>query len=169
MSSLQNARPSLRKAAAETLLVLAAWLTLSAEVRADSPRTRVATLDGTPVYHWRTLKSQLPDDVDRALVLREFERKGFRLPPQLVADRVRQIVKEQDAGDEKKFTGELRRQGLTREDFNRFITEETILSAMRHQTVDQADRAAKTEKEWLASLRAHASVQTYPPAKRHNG
>src|SRR6266581_4945595 len=52
---------------------LAAFLVFADSAGAADARMKVALLDGAPVYHWRVFKSRYSDDIDRALVLREFK------------------------------------------------------------------------------------------------
>ena len=54
------------------LFVFIGLAVLVAPTRADEARVEVARLDGAPVYHWRVFHSHYGDDVDRALILREY-------------------------------------------------------------------------------------------------
>ena len=125
----------------------------------DEARTEVATLDGQPVYHWRAFRSVVPDDVDRALILREFERKRFKLPAKLVDDAVRRQVNEEAGGDADKFARTLREQGASSADFRRFTSEEIILQAMLYQQSKGTGERAKVQARWLATLREQATVK----------
>ena len=136
-------------------LVLTSTVTASA-VHQEA-RTCVARLDGAPVYHWRAFTSSLPDDVDRALVLREFHRRGFKLPPKLVDDALHREVIEHYAGDEKQFVGSLEHKGVTMADYRQFTAEEITISAMLYQRPSQ--HAQSTQAEWLATLRKAAHVE----------
>jgi hypothetical protein len=69
-------------------LVLAGTFVASVALAADGVRVKVALLDRAPVYHWRAFPSAYHDDVDRALVLREFKREGFTLPEHFVEERL---------------------------------------------------------------------------------
>lgn len=65
-------------------VVSAAFLIFADSACAADARVKVALLEGAPVYHWRVFKSRYSDDIDRALVLREFKRRGFTLPDKFV-------------------------------------------------------------------------------------
>lgn len=117
----------------------------------------MARLDGAPVYHWQTFTSSLPDDIDRALVLREFRRRGFNLPSKLVDEEVHREVVEHYAGDEKRFVDSLGRKGVTLVDYRQFVAEEIIIGAMLHQ--DPHKHPQSKQAEWLATLRKGAHVE----------
>ncbi len=141
-----------------------AWSTWGATAPAapgGDARVEVATLDGVPVYHWRAFKSQMPDDVDRALVLREFQRKHFKLPPKLIDDAVRENMVKNAGGDADKFARQLRRQGGSPEDFRLFTSEEITINAMLYANPSgrSADELARMQTQWLADLRTGATVK----------
>jgi len=130
---------------------------LVAPMRADDARVEVARLDGTPVYHWHHFRSQYDDDVDRALILREFDRQHFKIPQRFVVQRLAEIVAEQYGGDEKRLQEKLRQNGVTLQDYKAFIGEEMIITAM-------INREAKRTKDfsqdrWLAALKKHAKIE----------
>lgn len=152
----------MRKSARLIVLVSLAWFAVAVTASTGKSLTQVATLDGTPVYHWRTFKSALPDDVDRALVLREFQRKQFKVPQKLVDDAVRTHVKEKFGGDPNKFAQSLREQGASPNDFKRFIREEIIIQAMLYKDTRKVGDQAQTPAQWLAGLREGAKVERLP-------
>ena len=88
--------------------------------QADEARIEVATLDGAPVQHWRAFTSVVPDDVDRALILREFGRKGYKVPPNLLDDAVRGKIDEDAKGQADEFGRMLHEQKASLADFRRF-------------------------------------------------
>jgi hypothetical protein len=128
-----------------------------APTRADDARTEVARLDGAPVYHWRVFHSHYGDDVDRALILREFDRGGYHLPQHYLDEALAEDVAEQYGGDEKRLTEKLRQAGVTLQDYKAFIGEEMIIGAV-------IAREAKPRKEfsrdrWLAALKKRAKIE----------
>jgi len=139
------------------LFVFIGLAMLVAPTRADDARVEVARLDGAPVYHWHAFKSQYSDDVDRALVLREFKRQGFTVPDHFVEQALQEEVAGYYGGDEKRLTEKLRQAGVTLQDYKAFIREEMIIGAM-------IGREAKRTKEfsrdrWLAALKKHAKIE----------
>ena len=130
--------------------------------RADNTRVQVGTLDGTPIYHWRAFKSSVADDADRALILREFQRKEFRVPSTLVEERIQAEVKGGFGGDQRRFERELREKQATLPDYRRFLREEIILSAMTMQHANPPADRSKVNEPWLATLRARATVKMFP-------
>jgi threonine dehydrogenase-like Zn-dependent dehydrogenase len=105
--------------------VLAAiFLASAASAAAGEARVKVALLDGAPVYHWRVFTSRYSDDIDRALVLREFKRQGFTLPNHFVEEAVQHEITEKYQGSKTSLGQRLQRSGVslqdyTREDFTR--------------------------------------------------
>ena len=141
-------------------LGLLMWCLVAAPAWGEEVRVEVAILDGEPVCHWRIFKSVLPDDVDRALVLRAFQRKHFKVPEKLVNDAVQRTVQKDFAGDYDKFTQNLRREGALVDDFKRFTCEEIILQAMRcHDPKLSSVDLARQDAEYLVELRAGANVK----------
>ncbi len=142
------------------VLVSLTWFTVTTTATADGSFIQVAILDGAPVYHWRVFESVLPDDVDRALVLREFQRKRFKVPQTLVDDAVQKQVTEKSSGDPSKFAQHLREQGASPDDFRRFTREEIIIQAMLYKNTRQA--GGQTPSQWLAGLHEGATVKRLP-------
>ena len=67
-------------------LLSAVFVASAVSATAAEARVKVALLDGAPFYHWHVFKSRYSDDIDRALVLREFKRRGFTLPYHFVEE-----------------------------------------------------------------------------------
>jgi uncharacterized protein YbjQ (UPF0145 family) len=128
-------------------------LVLVAPTRADDARVEVARLDGAPVYHWRVFLSHYGDDVDRALILREFDRGGYHLPQHYLDQALAEEVAGHYGGDEKRLTEKLRQAGVTLQDYKAFIGEEMILAAM-------IAREAKRTKEFFARTLARSTKET---------
>jgi hypothetical protein len=138
------------------LFVFIGLVVLVAPARADDARVEVARLDGAPVYHWRVFRSHYGDDVDRALILREYRRLNYDLPKHFLDERLAEVVAEQYGGDEKRLTEKLRQAGVTLQDYKAFLGEEMIITAM----------IAKRTKEfsldrWLAALKKHAKIERH--------
>lgn len=152
------------RVAAVAVWLAAACLATAAARAEDGAQVQVATLDGESVYHWRAFDGKLADDVDRALVLREFKRKGFKLSERLVDESVHGAIGATAGGDETKLVKQLRQQGVTLADYRRFVAEEITIDAMLYQkTPDEGARA-----RWLATLRENARIvrsQTAPNTK----
>ncbi len=143
------------------LLIAATWcLTGATALAGQNARVEVATLDGAPVYHWRTFKSGVSDDVNRALILREFRKKSYILPPNLVDEAVQRTISQDFGGDSERFTRKLRSEGASLEDYQRFTAEEITMQAMLYQVeTDPAKQAIKLSS-WLADLRTKAKIKS---------
>jgi len=141
----------------KTLFVFIGLVVLVAPTRADDARVEVARLDGAPVYHWRVFLSHYDDDVDRALILRAFDRGGYHLPQHYLDEALAEDVAEHYGGDEKRLTEKLRQAGVTPQDYKAFMGEEMIIAAML------AREAARTKEfsrdRWLAALKKHAKIE----------
>jgi len=138
------------------LFIFIGLVVLVPSTRADDARIEVARLDGAPVYHWRLFRSQY-DDVDRALILREFDRRGFYLPGGIADDGLAEQVAAKYDGDEKRLIEKLRQAGVTLQDYKAFIREEIIIRAM---IGFEAQRSKDFSKErWLAALRKNAKIE----------
>jgi hypothetical protein len=84
-------------------VLTAIFLAFAASAAAAEARVKVALLDGAPVYHWRVFTSRYSDDLDRALVLREFKRQGFTLPNHFVDEAVQREISEKYQGSNTSF------------------------------------------------------------------
>jgi hypothetical protein len=141
----------------KTLVVFIGLVVLVAPTRADNARVEVARLDGAPVYHWRVFHSRYSDDVDRALILREFNRSGYHVPQHYIDEGLAEEVARHYGGEEKRLTEKLRQARVTLQDYKAFIGEEMILQAVI------AREAARTKEfsrdRWLAALKKHAKIE----------
>ena len=129
-------------------------------IRADDARVQVGTLGGAPIYRWRVFRSEMADDADRALILREFRRKEFLVPPKLVEDGINDQIARQYGGDRQKFAHTLQIKKVTMADYRQFVREE-IISAMTMQNAKTPAEGRKANEQWLAKLRAHAKVTKF--------
>jgi hypothetical protein len=136
---------------------LVIYLAFPALARADDTRVKVARLDGAPVFHWRTFKSSYADDIDRAVVLREFQRRGFHLPERFVDEALKLEVARHYGGDENKLQEHLRREGASVRDYRRFLAEELILTALPLQIAQHFQGFSRVQ--WIASLRKRAKIE----------
>ena len=133
-------------------------------VAAGDVRVKVALLDGAPVYHWRAFKSHFSDDVDRALVLREFKRQGFtKVPDRFVEQRLQEIITKEFHSDRAAFEDMLKRTGASIAEFKQFVAEEMILVAFpviakREKVADSPAARA----EWLVAQRSNVKLILLP-------
>jgi hypothetical protein len=139
--------------------ILLLFLVVVAHAKAG--RLKVAILDGMPVYHWTIFKSVYTDDIDRALILRDFHRQGLTLPDHFVDEAIQNTVRKDFGGDQGALIKALKRDNETLAHFRQFTSEEIILRAMRkHETEKKGTNGvSQTEAEWLASLRKGARIQ----------
>ncbi|MGC1480632.1 MAG: peptidylprolyl isomerase [Chthoniobacterales bacterium] len=77
----------------------------------------------------------LKDLIDRQLILQEFEEKGLNIPPYLIDDRVKTIIREEFGGDRAAFVRTLKSQGYTITKFKEIEMEKIIVQAMRQTFV----------------------------------
>lgn len=143
-------------AAAATMFLLAS--SRSSARPADAAQVKVALLDGQPVYHWRIFASQMPDDIDRALIVREFYRRKYVVPGRLVDEAIEKEVQQHYSGDKHQFVDALAAKGVGLADYRRFRKEEIIVNAMWYHDVAQPGRPKPTGRQWLASLRKGARI-----------
>ena len=80
-------------------------------------------------------KGALQDLIDRQLILQEFKKKEFAIPPSLVEDRVSTIIREEFGGDRQAFVRTLQAQGFTLTKFRDAERDKIIVQAMRFQNV----------------------------------
>ena len=130
-------------------------LTLPASTaRADNTAVEVATVNGYPVFHSKVLVSRVKDDIDRALLLQEYEKnENAGLPEGIVEQTIQKIVAENYKGDLSNLISELQKHGITFEDYKQFTSQELVLAAM----LTHYDKQIKAG--WLAELRKNASIQ----------
>ena len=80
-------------------------------------------------------KGALQDLIDRQLILQEFKKKEFAIPPSIVEDRVNTIIREQFGGDRQAFIRTLQAQHYTPSKFRDDERDKIIVQAMRYQNV----------------------------------
>ena len=81
--------------------------------------------------------SAIKDLIDRQLILQEFKKKQFTIPPYVVEDRVQAIIREEFGGDRSAFVRTLQAQGYTMTKFKEVETEKIIIQAMRQANVKE--------------------------------
>lgn len=77
----------------------------------------------------------LQDLIDRQLVLQDFKKNKFSIPPFIVEDRVQQIIREEFGGDRQAFMRTLEAQGYTLAKFKDIERERIIVKLMRQRNV----------------------------------
>jgi parvulin-like peptidyl-prolyl isomerase len=77
----------------------------------------------------------LNDLIDRQLILQEFKKKEFQIPPRFIDERVNTIIREEFGGDRQAFVRTLQAQGFTMAKFRDAEREKIIVQAMRFQNV----------------------------------
>ncbi|MBV9127489.1 MAG: hypothetical protein JO117_05310 [Verrucomicrobia bacterium] len=135
--------------------VLACVLGWASAARADVTAVKVAVVNGQPIYHSKVLvSSRMTDDIDRALLLQQYEKNpDLMLPAGMDDETYRKILNDTYKGDEARLVRELKSKGVTLEEYKRFITEELILAAM----LSHFDKQIKAG--WLAELRKGAVIE----------
>ncbi|MDX2109164.1 MAG: peptidylprolyl isomerase [Verrucomicrobiota bacterium] len=71
--------------------------------------------------------------VDRVLIVKEFARKEYRLPPSVLENEMDRVLIEDFGNDRNKFLNHLRSQGLNVREFRKDLEERIIVSIMRGQ------------------------------------
>ncbi len=77
----------------------------------------------------------LEDLIDRQLIIQEFKKKDFKIPDNIVNDRVETIIREEFGGDRQAFVRTLQAQNFTMAKFRDAEREKIIVQAMRFQNV----------------------------------
>ena len=80
-------------------------------------------------------KGALQDLIDRALILQEFKKKEFSIPPHVIDDRLNEIIRTEFGGDREAFNRTLQAQGYTMTKFRDAERDKIIVQAMRIQNV----------------------------------
>ncbi len=75
------------------------------------------------------------DLIDRQLILQDFRKNKFNIPPHYIEDRVKTIVREEFGGDRSAFIRTLQAQNYTLDKFKQMETDKMIVSAMSSQNV----------------------------------
>lgn len=134
-----------------------------------SPDEPVAVVNGAPVYR-PLFKSTVNDPVDRALVLLEYRKRGFVLPPNALEEALKNHTKT-GFEDPAKLLVKLQEQGATYDDYRSFVGEEVKLQAML-SIVSKGGRSDADRKQlrdtWIAGLRKNAVINkpAAAPAKK---
>ncbi len=79
--------------------------------------------------------SALDDLIDRQLIIQEFKKKDFKIPDNIINDRVNTIVREEFGSDRSAFLRTLQAQGFTMSKFRDAERDKIIVQAMRFQNV----------------------------------
>lgn len=77
----------------------------------------------------------LKDLIDRQLIIQEFKKKEFQIPPRFVEDRIQTIIREEFGGDRQAFVRTLQAQGYTMNKFRDMERDKIIVMAMRSNNV----------------------------------
>ena len=109
-------------------------------------------------------KGALEDLIDRELILQEFKKKEFAIPPSLVEDRVNTIIREEFGGDRQAFVRTLQAQGYTLTKFRDAEKDKIIVQAMRFQNV-KPDSIASPDK--LGKLYEERKIDYTTPEQVH--
>ena len=79
--------------------------------------------------------SALKDLIDRQLILQEYKKKEFNIPPHVIEDRVQAIILQEFGGDRSAFVRTLQAQGFTMTRFKELERDKIIVQAMRQANV----------------------------------
>ncbi len=119
----------------------------------------VAVVNGSPVYQ-PLFASAIADPVDRALMLLEYRRRGYVVPPSALDLALKNHTRTA-FGDPANLVNKLQEQGASYDDYRSFVTEEVKLQAMLSMVTrggrTDADRKQLRES-WLAGLRKNANI-----------
>ncbi|OAI43193.1 hypothetical protein AYO41_02495 [Verrucomicrobia bacterium SCGC AG-212-E04] len=77
----------------------------------------------------------LKDLIDRQLILQEFKKKEFNVPPRVIDERVAQIIREDFGNDRQAFMRTLQAQGYTMTRFREMERDKFIVQAMRYSNI----------------------------------
>ncbi len=140
-------------------LALVLFSTAFPALRADDTRVQIATANGQPVYRSQVFSKQsvIKDEVDRALILQDYERSDNVLSPELTSKAMENIVKTSYGGNADRLVTELARYGISPQDYVRFVAEELAIQAtLKEHEVENKNGA------WVAGLRKAAAVEMLP-------
>ncbi len=100
------------------------------------------------------------DDVDRALILREFRRQGFHLAQHFTDEALQDKIKKDYGGDRTKLAADLATHGETIAGYRQYTAEEIIVKVMlvRETQRPTNGRPPPSETAWLTSLRKGAHI-----------
>lgn len=144
---------------AGSFLLLLAMLPVAPSLRADDTRVQIATANGQPVYRSAVFSKQsaVKDEIDRALILQDYERGENVLSPELVSKAMENIVKTSYNGDPNRLVDELARYKVTPEDYVRYVAEEMAVQATLKE-----HEAENKNGAWVAGLRKAAAIEMLP-------
>ena len=132
---------------------------------ARHPFTRpVARLDGEPVRR-ALFPSVVVDPVDRALVLRDYQKNGFVLTPFEANGAFKRYQNIQFHGIDALRDLRLREEKATLEDYRRYVAEEVKINAMLYTNGKLASTQAECDamlRNYLAHLRRQAVIEKLP-------
>lgn len=81
--------------------------------------------------------SALKDLIDRQLILQEFKKKEFSIPPYIIDDRIKEVIRKEFGGDRSAFVRTLQAQGFTLTRFKEIEKDKIIVQAMRQANVKE--------------------------------
>ena len=73
--------------------------------------------------------------IDRQLILADFKKNKFTIPPYVIDEHIKTVIRDQFGGDRQAFTRTLNAQGYTLEKFRQLETDKIIIQAMRQKNV----------------------------------
>ncbi|HEX7515834.1 MAG TPA: hypothetical protein VF345_00960 [Chthoniobacterales bacterium] len=154
----------MRSALCRFVVAIACYL-VATDARGQIVRVTVAIVDGSPAYHWPIFdpiySKSIRDDVDRALIVREFQRRGYTLPEHFVDEALNREVAQHYGGDKEKLIQALKQKGATAADFRQFLAEDIIVQAFLVRVTRRATdgRRPQSKAEWLAGLSKRARIE----------
>ncbi len=80
-------------------------------------------------------QNALQELIDRQLILQDFKKNEFKLPPYVIEEHIKSIVREEFGGDRGAFVRTLQAQGYTLSKFKEMEMNKIIVQAMRGQKV----------------------------------
>lgn len=102
--------------------------------------------------------------IDRILIVKEFERKEYKLPPSYVETEINRRLIEDFNNDRSRFLEYLRSQGMTMRDYRRDLGEQIIVSVMRGQ---QRRSASEISPERIESFYNDNKIYFYQEESVH--
>ena len=114
-------------------------ITFSQVQEVSSPRERTLREQSTGQELIEKIKearlAALNDLIDRQLILQEFKKKQFTIPEYVIEDQVKNIIKDDFAGDRQAFLRTLNAQGYTVNKFREIQRDKVIVGAMRQNNI----------------------------------
>jgi len=114
-------------------------ITFSQVQEVSSPRERTLREQSTGQELIEKIKearlAALNDLIDRQLILQEFKKKQFTIPEYVIEDQVKNIIKDDFAGDRQAFLRTLIAQGYTINKFREIQRDKVIVGAMRQNNI----------------------------------